>query len=84
MKGIEKERTMKRFIEMSRKFTAETGLGTRQILRAMEKIPEASMSMLGETIFVPTNRPRKALAELKKICKRTTVARIATKGAGRL
>ncbi|VVC00287.1 Pantoate kinase [uncultured archaeon] len=82
MREIEKEKTMGKFTELSREFTLQSGLGTPEILRAMEKIPGASMSMLGETIFLPTSKPEKMKMALKKICKRAMIAKIAAKGAG--
>ncbi len=77
-------KTMPKFMELCRKFTLESGLATAQIKKIMQKMPQASMSMLGETVFIPSSRPKKVEAELGKYCKRTMVARIATKGAGLL
>lgn len=84
MRGINKKKTMAKFVELCRKFTLESGLATRQIRRVMKKMGGASMSMLGETIFIPTAKPKKVQRELQKYCKRTMIARIATKGAGLL
>lgn len=80
MEEIENEKTTGKFMELSRKFTMETGLATPEIKKAMEKIPGSSMSMLGETIFIPTSEPEKVEKELKKYCKRTFIGKVATKG----
>lgn len=82
MQEIEKEKTVQNFMRLSAQFTKESGLGTAQILKVIEKIPGASMSMLGETIFIPTNRPKEVEKELKKYCQNTQIGKIATKGAG--
>ena len=50
----------------------------------MAKVPGASMSMLGETVFMPAKSPATAQKALAKYCKRTMIAKIATKGAGLL
>lgn len=84
MAGISKERNMHKFMGLCRKFTFESGLATGQIRKVMAKIPDSSMSMLGETIFIPTTNPKKAQKELGKYCRRTMVAKIAATGAGLL
>ncbi len=81
MRTLSKNKTMRTFISESRKFSIESCLATEKIRKIMRAIPEASMAMLGETIFVPTNKPARALRELKKHCKKTIVARISQKGA---
>src|SRR3989344_3109886 len=75
---------METFTGLSRVFTIESGLATPKIRRVMEAINGASMAMLGETVFIPTNEPEKARRELGKWCKRTMTAKIAVKGAGLL
>jgi len=75
------KKTMRGFILQSRRFTLFSGLGTFAINRIIEKIPHASMAMLGETIFIPTNKPRQDAKELARYCKRVMVAKIAKKGA---
>ncbi len=82
MRGINMEKTMPVFMGLCRKFTLESGLATVQIKKVMAKIPGSSMSMLGETIFIPTTKPKKAQKALNKYCHRIMIARIATKGAG--
>ncbi|MDP3762557.1 MAG: hypothetical protein Q8Q97_00600, partial [bacterium] len=84
MAAINMEKTMPRFVGLCRKFTGESGLATPQIKKVMAKVPGASMSMLGETVFMPDTNPKNALKALGKYCKRAMVARIATKGAGLL
>lgn len=84
MNEFEKEKTMQKFIQLSRKFSLETGLATKQIRKVMEKMPKASMSMLGETIFIPAlkiEKAKKIEKELKKYCKKTIIAKIALHGA---
>ena len=74
-------KSMKKFVELARFFSLETGLATARIKKALEKIPDAGMAMLGETVFIPANRPEKSMKELKKYCKKTFVASIAKRGA---
>lgn len=81
MRAILNGMTVNNFMRLSRRFTVESGLGTRQILMVMGKEQRASMSMLGETVFMPAASPKKARKELGKYCKRTMIARIARKGA---
>ncbi|HLC92885.1 MAG TPA: hypothetical protein VJH23_04190 [archaeon] len=84
MQMMQKNRNMENFIGLSRIFTIESGLSTQKIRKVMEKMDEASMSMLGETVFVPTNEPEKTAKVLSKYCKRTMIAKISHKGAGLL
>ncbi|MEK6957882.1 MAG: hypothetical protein AABW99_02815 [archaeon] len=82
MKALSKNKSMRAFIRESRAFSLESGLATQRIRKIMRAIPEASMAMLGETAFIPTNNPEMALSRLKKYCKKTMVAGIALNGAG--
>ena len=84
MGKIAKNRNMESFIGLCRVFTIESGLATPKIRRVMEELDGASMSMLGETVFVPTNNPLQVQRTLRKFCKRTMVAKISTKWAGAL
>ncbi len=81
---MHENKNMECFTGLSRIFTVETGLATKKILKIIGEIDGASMSMLGETAFIPTSAPRETEKELKKYCKRTMVAKIALKGAGTL
>ncbi len=81
MKKIEKEKNMKNFIHLSRVFAIESGIATKNVRNVLAEIPEAGMAMLGETIFIPTNNPKKTEKELKKYCKKIFVAKISEKGA---
>jgi len=71
MREFLKEKSMAKFIKFSRVFTRFTGIGTARVKKILEKTPTASMAMLGETIFSPTNNPGQVERELKKLCKRT-------------
>ena len=51
------------------------------IKKIIQEMPNASMAMLGETIFVATNEPKETEMRLKKLCKRTLIAKIAENGA---
>lgn len=84
MKEFLKETTMEKFMKFSRVFTKYTGLGTKKVNSVLAKIPNASMAMLGETVFAPTNDPQGVEREMRKFCKKVVVAKIATKGAGAL
>ncbi len=84
MREINRGKSMAAFMRLCRKFTLGSGLATPQIKKVMMEMQGASMSMLGETVFVPTTKPKKVLKAMSKYCKRTMVARIATKGAGLL
>lgn len=81
MEEIEKEKTAANFTKLARKFTLETGLATPKIKKVILEIDKASMSMLGETIFIITNKPKNEIKKLKKYCKKIIVAKVAKKGA---
>ncbi|MEM4257002.1 MAG: hypothetical protein QXD98_01440 [Candidatus Diapherotrites archaeon] len=81
MEKISKERSLENFMVLSKKFALETGLANKKIGSIIEKLGCASMAMLGETIFIPTNSPRKVKAQLQKFCKRVLIARVALHGA---
>ncbi len=82
MEKIRSDKTMENFVGLSRAFTIESSLATQKIRRVMEEIDGASMSMLGETIFIPTNKPMQIQEKLARFCKRTMIAKITNKGAG--
>ncbi len=81
MAEINNEPTLTKFIQLCRHFTMHTGLGSKKILETIAAVPNASMSMLGQTIFVPTDRPKEAEKMLKKFTKRVQIAKISNKGA---
>ena len=84
MHKIHTKKTIETLIHLSRAFTIESDLATKKIRKIMEKIPTASMAMLGETIFIPTNNPKKTEKELRECCTKAMTAKIALKGAGPL
>ena len=62
MRDFTRASSVENFIFLSRRFALETGLA-KPIERALLKIKEGSMAMLGETVFVLTREPE-TVAEL--------------------
>ncbi len=81
MQEITKNKTVKKFMELSKKFTLQSGLATPKIKKIITSMEGASMAMLGETIFIPTNNPKRIENDLKKYAGKTIIARVATHGA---
>ncbi|MDO8634375.1 MAG: hypothetical protein Q7K34_03745 [archaeon] len=75
------KKTAERFTWLSRFFTLSSGLATREVLRVMEKIPGTAQSMLGNTAFTLTDKPREVKEQLAKYCGNILVTKIASKGA---
>jgi len=78
---LEKEKTVEKFIELSRRFTLTTGLAGKGVRKIMEEIPEASMAMLGQTIFILTENPEETEKQLKEHTDKTIVSSLSSYGA---
>ncbi len=76
MLHLNRERSIENFVHISRVFATETGLASKQVRKAMDAFPNSSMAMLGNTIFVLTNEPKKIQKKLKVFTKRTMMAKI--------
>lgn len=81
MERLEKDPSLKNFIEQSRYFSLETKLASDQIKKVMLEIPNASMAMLGQTVFVVTNQAESTVAMLEKYTNRVSVSKISDRGA---
>ncbi len=81
MNKLNKEKTFKNLILTSREFALKTKLPSKQLIKALNHFHFSSMSMLGQTIFIPTKKPFKTMKELKKFTKHTLIAKISEKGA---
>lgn len=81
MEELEKQPTLNNFIKLSRHFSIETGLASDQIKKVIEEIPNSSMAMLGQTIFILTNSPKESEAQLRKYTDRVSVSSISPVGA---
>ncbi len=81
MQKIHEKKTIERFLELSGFFTLSSGLATKEVKKAMKEIPQSAQSMLGNTVFVITNSPKKVKKQMKKFCKNILVSKIAGKGA---
>jgi pantoate kinase len=84
MRDFSRRKTPAEFTRLCNRFSAESGLLTKRLGRVMKEVPEASMAMLGETLFIITSRPDEAAERLKKHCRDVRVSAIAKKGAGLL
>lgn len=81
MREFLKKPSEQSFVENSRTFAIDTKLMQGKVLLAMQKFPSASMAMLGNTVFILSNEPRKVKTQLKKICSNVQASKIARKGA---
>lgn len=84
MQKILEKKTLERFVWLSRFFSVESGLATKEVKQVMDRVPNASQAMLGSTVFVITDKPKETVQALKKFCNHTIVSRIAGHGAGLL
>ena len=72
--------TLEHFMSLSRMFATESGLAYNNLLAAMRE-SGGSMAMLGESIFVLTDSPKKPAAILRKFSKNVIITKISMKGA---
>lgn len=76
MRKLSKRKSIQNFLHLSRVFSLETNLVSKRVRKVMDLIPNSSMAMLGNTVFVLTNNPKKIEKQLKKYNKKTAVGRI--------
>lgn len=81
MRQFYKKKDFNSFMHWARYFTVGLGLANKKILKIMDELPYASQAMLGQTVFVPTNRPGSVKKVLRRYTKRVAVAEVADKGA---
>lgn len=81
MAELEKDLSVTKLIELCRYFTEKTGLANDQVREVMAAIPESSMAMLGQSIFVITDNPAEAETKLLRYTERVTTARVTKTGA---
>lgn len=82
MEEFEKRKSLGNFVKLCNRFSRESDLLPAKLEKIISKVPVASMSMLGKTLFIVTNNPLKAKKILKKYSKKVIVTRIAEKEAG--
>ena len=76
MRKLNKKKNIENFLHLSRVFSIETNLASKKVRKVMNLFPESSMAMLGNTVFVLTNNPKKVEKELKKFTTKTRIGRI--------
>lgn len=81
MEELEKDKSYKKFIELCRYFAISTGLASMDVKRVMDSLPESSMAMLGQSVFILTETQQEAITLLKPHCERVEVSEISCKGA---
>ena len=81
MGELEKSPTLENFIKLSRYFSFETGLANDTIKKVMNDIPNSSMAMLGQTIFVISEKYEEIKKELLKFTDRVSISEISKTGA---
>jgi len=81
MAELLRERSVEHFIELSRRFTRETGLANPQVLDVLERVPGSSMAMLGQTAFLLTKDPEEGKRLFKNFTDEIIVSHLARTGA---
>lgn len=81
MHELNREKTVSKFIELSRHFSLETKLASAQVKQVMKDIPTSSMAMLGQTVFLLTSSQEEASKALSHHCKNVHVSQLASSGA---
>ncbi|MEM3399503.1 MAG: hypothetical protein QXP42_01600 [Candidatus Micrarchaeia archaeon] len=86
IREFENEKTLDNFIQLSRQFAIKTGLAREKskVRKLMDAIENASMAMLGETVFAVEKNRKDASAtakEMMKFSKNTVITRISPIGA---
>lgn len=73
--------TIPNFIELSRRFTFDTGLANDTVRRVLEAVPESSMAMLGQTAFAVTDDVEGICSRFSAFTDRIVVSSLAERGA---
>jgi pantoate kinase len=81
MRELTKEKSAEKFIELSRHFTFETGLAGKLVKQALKDIPQTSMAMLGQSIFLLAETEAEAKELLSHHCDHIHLSTIAEHGA---
>jgi pantoate kinase len=81
MEKLVSDFTLDNFLKLSREFTFETGLASPQLLEVLKEIPESSMAMLGQTVFMLSKNVEKDLQRVSRYTNRVSVSKISTSGA---
>ncbi|MCH7902929.1 hypothetical protein IIC68_04200 [archaeon] len=76
MRKLNKKKSIQNFLHLSRVFSIETTLVSKKVRKVMDLIPDSSMAMLGNTVFVLTNNPEKIEKQLKKYTKKTAIGKL--------
>ncbi|MEW6329513.1 MAG: pantoate kinase [Candidatus Micrarchaeota archaeon] len=80
MRGFSRDSSVENFISLSRRFALRTGLA-KGVERALLKIKDASMAMLGETLFVLTREPESAAEACREFSGNIVISEISKEGA---
>jgi pantoate kinase len=83
MEEIRANPSLPHFIELARHFTTATGLASPAVSAILSAVPEASMAMLGETVFAvckADDAPR-IESTLRPLVASVTISGLATRGA---
>ena len=81
MEELEKEPSADRIIELSRYFTEKAQLAGKNVQEAMRLVPEASMAMLGQTVFALTDRADEVERIFRTLTSQVKRSSLATHGA---
>ncbi len=81
MRELSADCTFSKFIELSRLFSLETGLASEEVRAVMQKVPQCSMAMLGQTVFLVTDTAAEGMELLSPHSDRVLVSRITDRGA---
>lgn len=84
MTEIHREPTYAKFIELARHFTFQTKLGSPRVMEVLQAVPQASMAMLGQTVFLLTSDIREGVEVLGRFTDRLYVSSVSAFGASAL
>ena len=75
------EFSLENFIKLSREFTLETGLASDNLKRVLEEIPQSSMAMLGQTVFMLSTDVENDSKRIRKYTDRISISKLSPTGA---
>lgn len=81
MAELSKNCTRSTFMELSRHFALETELPSEQVKAVMQAVPQCSMAMLGQTVFLLCNSVAEGIGLLEPFSEHIIVSKIAERGA---
>ena len=81
MEELSRNFTLEEFVRLSRYFTFETGLASEELNKVLTAMPNSSMAMLGQTVFILSKDVESVVKQLSEFTNRISISDISSSGA---